>query len=293
MIDLHVHTTASDGTCSPGEVVRLASKKGMSALAITDHDTMAGVAEALEEGRTLGVEVVPGVEMSAQWERGILHILGYFVDRDHPELVKKLDYLKRGREERTPGILTKLRRLNLEISVDEVNKEAGPGVPGRPHIARIMVRKHYVSDLQEAFDRYLRKGAPAYVEKAKLPPYDALELITQAGGVPVMAHPHSLMTVYASYLEEIVRDLKTHGLQGIEAYYPKHTPENTRAFLTIARKFNLAVTGGTDFHGSNKPDVELGVIPGLDPLPYSLLEGLKERRNRRSDAEAQATGINR
>jgi predicted metal-dependent phosphoesterase TrpH len=278
MIDLHVHTSYSDGTLSPRELLRYAADRGIEALAVTDHDTVDGVAEALQEGNEVGVEVVPGVEISAQWESGILHILGYFVRTDHPELIETLAYLKKEREDRNTKILSRLRDLNVHISLDEVNSEAGCGVPGRPHIAGVMARKRYVSTLQEAFDRYLKRGASAYVQKAKLAPIDAMQLIIRADGLPVLAHPHSLGERDPSRLEEIVKGLADQGLQGIEVYYPKHTPDQTRTFLEVTRRFDLAVTGGTDFHGSNKPEIELGIIPGQGPLPSSLLLELKERR---------------
>ncbi len=277
MIDLHVHTNASDGTKAPAEVVRLAAAKGLRAIAITDHDTVEGVAEAVAEGKAVGVEVVPGVEISADFRRGILHILGYFVRTDDPALLESLGRLKQGREERTPKILSKLQRLSVDISVEEVNREAGCGVTGRPHIAKVLARKHYVSSMQEAFDRYLRRGAAAYVEKLKLPPEDALQLIIQAGGLPVVAHPHTLLNDGLAGLEEIIKDLIPLGLQGIEAFYPAHTADQTSRFLNLAKKYDLAITGGTDYHGSNKPDVELGVIPGQPPPPYELLERLKQR----------------
>jgi predicted metal-dependent phosphoesterase TrpH len=283
MIDLHVHTTNSDGTLTPGEVVSLAAATGLRAIAITDHDTVAGVGEAQRAGTQVGLEVVSGVEISAQSDRGILHILGYFVRPDHSELIEVLDTLRQGREERTPKILTKLRGLKLAVSLQEVNEEAAGGVPGRPHIARVLKRKNYVRTLQEAFDRYLKKGAAAYVPKRKLQPDEALRIIKSAGGIPVMAHPYSLLGKGAGSLETLIKRFIPLGLRGIEAYYPKHTPEQTELFLELGRKYGLLITGGTDFHGANKPDIELGVIPGNSPLPYSLLESLKEARERRED----------
>jgi predicted metal-dependent phosphoesterase TrpH len=258
-------------------VVFAAAEKGLKAIAITDHDTMKGLPDAVQAGREAGVEVVPGVEISAEWDHGILHILGYFLDPGHPELVRTLDYLRQSREERIRRILDKLSGLKVNLSVEEVNEEAGGGVPGRPHIARALARKRYVSGLQDAFDRYLKKGAAAYVKKTKLSPKESLRLILAAGGLPVMAHPYSVVDDGTVALEDIVRDLVSCGLRGIEVYYPEHSGEQTKAFLELAGKFDLAVTGGTDFHGSNKPGVQLGVVPGQDPLPYSLLEELRRK----------------
>lgn len=277
MIDLHVHTTMSDGTFSPEEVVRKAAETGIKAIAVTDHDTVAGVTRARAEGVTSGIEVVAGVEVSTHREHGILHILGYFVNCNDPELLCALEYLRNGRRERIPKIISKLRNCGVHVSEAEVYDSAAGGVPGRPHVATVLVRKHYVSTLQDAFDRYLRRGAPAYVDKAKLSPHRALSVITQAGGLPVLAHPYSLKEDDPNRLEKTIMDLMTNGLKGIEAYYPVHTPQQTRLYLRLASRFNLAVTGGTDFHGSNKPDIELGIFPGGDRLPYSILEDLQAR----------------
>ena len=277
MIDLHVHTTCSDGTLTPAQVVALASDRGLRALAVTDHDTVNGVAAASEEGARTGVEVIAGLEISVQWDRGILHILGYFVNPDHPRLLDVLDFLRRGRDARTPKMVEKLRKLDVPISVEEVEIEAKGGIVGRPHLANVLLRKGLVRHRQEAFDRYLKKGAPAYVEKIKLPPFQAIEAILDAGGIPVMAHPYSLEVGTSNGLEAVLEDLIPLGLRGIEVYYPRHTKEQTQAFLDIAKKKDLLITGGTDFHGANKPDVELGVFPHpYGTLPYSLLQDLKD-----------------
>ena len=278
MIDLHVHTSMSDGTLSPVSLVRLAAAKGIRAIAVTDHDTVAGVCPAQAEGELLGVEVIAGVEISTQWVTGILHILGLFIDPYDRLMLNSLDYLRRCRLERIPKILDRLSDCNVLISSNEVNRQAVGGVPGRPHVAEIMVQKGYVKTIQEAFDRYLKKGAPAYVEKVKLPPIEAVKLITRVGGLAVLAHPYSLNENEPECLEKILRDLISYGLQGIETYYPRHTPQQTKAYLDLARKLDLLVSGGTDFHGSNKPEVQLGIIPGRDPIPYSLLDHLKTRK---------------
>lgn len=283
MIDLHVHTTMSDGTVEPREVVRLAARKGLRAIAITDHDTIDALPAAQEESLSTGVEVVEGVEISAQWPNGILHILGYFVKPHNRQLQEALEYLRKHRLERIPKILSKLREQDVFVSVDEVCQEARGGVPGRPHIANVLVHKGYVRMLQEAFDRYLRKGASAYVEKVKLTPSDAIRVILGAGGTAVIAHPYSLDSDEPAGLERIVKDLVAMGVQGIEAYYPRHTPEQTRMYLNLAEKLDLVATGGTDFHGSNKPLIKLGVIPGQGPLPYSILEDLRRRKPEYND----------
>jgi 3',5'-nucleoside bisphosphate phosphatase len=282
MIDLHVHTNMSDGSLSPAEVVRLSAEKGLHAIAITDHDTVEGIAEAQAEGLESGVEVIPGVEMSVQWNPGIVHILGFFIRPDDRNLLASLAYLARGREDRIPRIVSKLNDCGVHISVEEVALESGGGVPGRPHVANVMVRKGIVNAVQEAFDLYLGKGAPAYVKKTKISPEEAMRVIKEAGGLPVLAHPHTLDEPNSSRLREIIRGFVSEGLEGIEVYYPKHTAEQTKMFLDLASEFDLAITGGTDFHGAGRPEVELGVFPGRGPLPYSILRDMKARLRRLS-----------
>lgn len=276
MIDLHVHTSMSDGTYSPEAVVRLAREKGLRGIAITDHDTVAGVLPARRAGSELGVEVIPGVEMSTEWPSGIMHILGYFIDVENEILLEALSFLRSGRMERVPRIVEKLRACNVLISANEVRREALGGAPGRPHVAEIMVREGYVRTIQEAFDRYLRKGAPAYVEKRKMSPDRAIRLIAEAGGLPVLAHPYSLDSLAGRDLEATVEELITYGLAGIEVYYPRHTEPQVSTYLSLAQKLQLVVTGGTDFHGATKPEIEIGSMPGHKPLTYGILDDLKE-----------------
>ena len=278
MIDLHVHTTMSDGTLSPAEVVRYASRQGLKAIAVTDHDTVAGVLPAQREGDRLGIEVVAGVEISSHWAHGILHVLGYFILLDDPDLLTCLEFLKKGRLDRVPRIIARLEDCDVHISLDDVNQVAAGGVPGRPHVATVLVQKGHAKKLQDAFDRYLKKGRHGYVEKVKLQPAEAIKVISRAGGVPVLAHPYSLNEEQFHRMEKILAELMEYGLKGIEAYHPKHTEKQTQAYLELAEKLRLVVTGGTDFHGTNKPEVELGVFPASEPLPYTLLAKLKDSR---------------
>jgi 3',5'-nucleoside bisphosphate phosphatase len=275
MIDLHVHTTMSDGTLSPEEVVGYALKRGLRAIAVTDHDTIAGIVPAQAAAANSNLEVIPGVEISTQWPSGIMHILGYFVRPEDPDLLACLAWLSRGRRERIPLILAKLRDNGVHITEQDVAEEAVGGVPGRPHVANVMLRKGHVNTRQDAFDRYLKKGAPAYVVKIKLEPEKAIQAIAKAGGVPVLAHPYSLRQDDPGRLSEIVNQLLTWGLRGIEAYYSQHTREQTETYLTLASSFGLTVTGGSDFHGANKPGVEMGVVPAAGCLPYRMVQDLK------------------
>jgi 3',5'-nucleoside bisphosphate phosphatase len=276
MIDLHVHTKASDGTLSPEEVVRHAASMGLKAIAITDHDTLDGVSLAQAEGEKIGFEVISGIEISTQWENGILHILGYYVDLEDPQLLESLHFLQSGRHERIPLILSKLAAVDVHISPEQVEHELAGGVPGRPHVAKVMVKNHYVKNIQEAFDLYLGYGAPAYVDKRKLASVDAVKLIANASKLCVLAHPYSLGTKSVEHLTQIIKSFMPYGLAGIEAYYPKHTAAQTKVFIDVASKLGLAITGGTDFHGSNKPEIQIGVVPGIGPLPYSILSDLKK-----------------
>jgi 3',5'-nucleoside bisphosphate phosphatase len=291
MIDLHVHTKASDGTLSPEEVVRHAASKGLKAIAITDHDTLDGLPRAQFEGARHGIEVISGIEISAHWDNGILHILGYYVDLEHAGLKKSLDFLQNGRHERIPKIILKLAAHKIHISPAEVEFEVSGGVPGRPHVANVMVKKGYVKNVQEAFDLYLKRGAPAYVDKAKLSPTEAMRVIADAAKLCVLAHPYSLDIESPEQFERIIKTFMPYGLRGIEAYYPKHTSSQTEFFLNMASKLNLAVTGGTDFHGSNKPEIEIGTWPEIGALPYSILLDLKKKieENRPADSNCEKT----
>jgi hypothetical protein len=291
MIDLHVHTTASDGTLSPREVIRLAAKRGLEAVAITDHDTISGISDARSEGSVCGVEVIPGVELSTEWPQGILHVLGYFIDPQAGSLVETLTYLKEGREARSVHIAEKLRELGIDFSSSDLLKASGSGVPGRPHIARTLMEKGYVSSLQEAFDRYLKKGMPAYVAKRKLDPRTAIETLVSAGGVPVLAHPYSLGTSERKQLIGLIEELMRYGLSGLEVLYTQHTKRQTRLYREIAEALGLIVTGGTDFHGDNKPGAQLGTIRGHGPLPYSMVTELKNRHAERGHIESNTKRV--
>lgn len=277
-IDLHVHTTASDGALSPREVVRRAKEMGLKAIAITDHDTVEGIAEAVQEGTRRGIEVVPGVELSVDWPNGTFHVLGYYINPEDLQLKEVLAIVQRAREERNWKMLDRLRQLGFELTMEEVRSFSRDGQICRPHFALAMVKRGYVTSVEEAFEKYLKKGGPAYVEKFKLKPEEAVKVILEAGGLPVLAHPYTL-EVGEENLKALVKELKRIGLQGIEVYYPDHTPEQIALYRRIAEEFDLAPTGGTDFHGPTVKDVELGKGKGDLVLPYELLEGLKRRRS--------------
>ena len=278
-VDLHLHTTASDGIMTPSGIVRYAKTKGLQAIAITDHDTIEGLDEGLSEGEKIGFEVIPGVEISAEHSPGSMHLLGYFFDVHHPLLKGKLDYLQKARADRNPKIIENLNRLGVKIRYEEVTKVSGGGQVGRPHFAQVLIEKGYVRSFQEAFERFLKKGAPAYVDKLRFKPKEAISFIEEAGGVTVLAHPKTLGMNGPSTLEKTLLDLIEIGLKGVEIFYPEHTPMEVAQFKALAERYGLLMTGGTDYHGIAKEELDIGVGRGEMRLPYSLVEGLKAARN--------------
>lgn len=247
-MDLHIHTTASDGEHTPREVVEMARKAGVSLMAVTDHDTIDGLAEALEWGDKLGVMVAPGIEINAQHEAE-LHILGYGFDWHSPDVLAACRWFHEGRERRGERILTLLERQGIELTMEDVRPYVGGRQLGRPHFARALVDKGYAANVDEAFKRYLSGADFQAIEREKMTPQAAIALITAAGGLAVLAHPASLK-LDAGRLEAYVRTLKSLGLRGMECYYSANTPAWTKQCLAIARKNDLLATGGSDFHGS-------------------------------------------
>ncbi len=279
-VDLHLHTTASDGVKSPSEMVRYAKSKGLQAISITDHDTVEGLEEALAEGEKIGFEVIPGVEISAEHSPGSMHLLGYFIDIHYPPLCEKLRYLQKARAERNPKMVEKLNQLGVHITYEDVIKASGGGQIGRPHFAQVLIEKGYVKNFQEAFERYLKKGAPAYVEKIRFSPSEAIHFINEAKGVAVLGHPNTLGLNGYGELENLILSLVKEGLKGIEVYYPEHSSSEVAQYQDLAKKHGLAMTGGTDYHGIEKESLDVGIGRGEMRLPYSMVEALKEIRDR-------------
>ena len=279
-VDLHLHTTASDGVLSPSELVRYAKAKGLQAVAITDHDTIDGCEEGLSEGERIGFEVIPGIEISAEHSPGSMHILGFFLDIHLPFLKERLKYLQKARAERNPKMVEKLKQLGVDITFEEVVKASGGGQVGRPHFANVLLEKKVVRNFQEAFERFLKKGAPAYVDKFRFTSKEALHFIREAEGVGVLAHPNTLGMNGYSELEKLILRLVEEGLQGIEVFYPEHSAADVAQYKTLAERHGLLVTGGTDYHGMEKNGLDIGVGRGEMKLPYSIVENLKTVRNR-------------
>jgi len=278
-VDLHLHTTASDGVMSPSEIVRYAKAKGLQAIAITDHDTIEGLEEGLSEGKRIDFEVIPGIEVSAEHSPGSMHLLGLFLDIHHPLLNERLEYLQKARAERNPRIVERLNRLGIQITYEEVLKASGGGQVGRPHFAQVLIEKKYVRTFQEAFDRFLKKGAPAYVDKLRFTTKEALHFINEAKGVAVLAHPNTLNMNGYSEFENLLLRLIEEGLKGIEVYYPEHSPLEVAQYKTLAERYRLLITGGTDYHGIEKNGLDMGVGRGEMKLSYLMVEELKAARN--------------
>jgi hypothetical protein len=268
-VDLHAHTTASDGSLPPRELVRLAVRHGVGVLAVTDHDSTEGLAEALAEAAGHpDLTIVPGLEINCDVDGGEVHVLGYLVDVGAPWFQTFLRQQREERRARIHRIAARLAELGMPIEVDEVLALVKDGAPGRPHVARVMVQRGYVRSVREAFDRYLRASGPAAVPRHRLTPEEAVRVIRRAGGVPVLAHPG------LANRDGMIPDLVRAGLMGIETYYAEHTPAQTRAYARMCGDLGLVATGGSDYHG---PHSGRANPPGTPAVPRSAYEGLIEK----------------
>jgi len=244
-IDLHLHSTASDGRFSPQELVSMAASSGLEAIAITDHDSVEGVAPALLAAQEFpSLKVIPGVEVSTDVPHGEVHILGYFIDYGDPELISTLEGLRSSRRLRAQRMIAKLANLGIHIEWERVQEIAGDGSIGRPHIAQAILERGYVSSPKEAFVKYISREGPAYVERKKMTPEQAVELVVKTGGLPVLAHPADI-----DRLEELIPRLQKVGLVGIEAYYNGYQSKLVKYLASLARKYGLIASGGSDYHG--------------------------------------------
>lgn len=262
-VDLHVHTTASDGSDSPREVVYKAKKLGLKAIAITDHDTFGGIDEALRAAGDIGMDVLSGIELSTEYEDKEVHILGYLMNIKDESLVSHLEFFRESRVERIKKIVHKLQELNFPLSMKEVLAQAGDGTIGRPHVARVLVQKGVVNSIGEAFDEYIGQGGAAFVPRTKYTPFKAVDLIRRAGGVAVLAHPG------LANLDDYIPGLIEKGLQGIEVYHPQHDQADVEHYLNVAKRWDLLVTGGSDYHGRDARGHE---TLGTATVPYHVVE---------------------
>lgn len=277
--DLHVHTTASDGTLTPAEVVDVAAARGLAAVGIADHDTVSGVEEALRRARERGPgapEVVPAIEINTDFRGKEIHVLGYFIAWDDPFLARTLIRLREGRLARMEKMLQKLEALGLPISLDRVISLCEEGSVGRPHVARAMVEAGYVKSVKEAFDVYLTRGKPAFVERMRFTPVEAVLTVRRAGGVAVLAHPGDEAT------PGLIRDLVAAGLEGLEVWHPEHDLRHQRLYEAMARELGLVATGGSDSHG---PGLTYGSEIGAYTTDYGAVEELRRRKERRRTEE--------
>ena len=277
-IDLHTHTTASDGTLNPADLVREAASIGLWAVAITDHDTVGGLSQALQAGRETGVEVIPGCELSIDFPTGQMHILGLFLPDPPTGLKATLQDLQDRRNNRNDRILARLREAGVDVDLQEIQELAGEASIGRPHIARVLLQKGVVESIDQAFREYIGPGGAAYIPKDKLEPEKAIRILKQEGATVILAHPYSL-ELDTPELRELLGRLKEQGLDGMEALYTDHTPEQTRTYLQLCQEYDLLVSGGSDFHGSVKEGVELGTGRGNLDLPYSLVRRMRRARD--------------
>jgi predicted metal-dependent phosphoesterase TrpH len=276
-IDLHIHSTMSDGTMTPSELVDLAYKKGLSCIALTDHDTVAGNQEAQERGRVVGLDVISGMELSVTFENTHLHLLGYLVDSDNVNLLKALEKLQGARNKRNLEILHLLANQGIVITQRELQKVSGMGQTGRPHIAKMLMEKKAVRSMDEAFEKYLGRDGRAYASRFVLDIKSAVEVIHEAGGLAVVAHPYNLLKQDMDSGEILLR-LKDLGVDGIEAYYPTHSRKFRKQLIVLAEKHGLLLTGGSDYHGSIRKGTTLAGGKGVS-VPEELVNIMRQTRD--------------
>jgi predicted metal-dependent phosphoesterase TrpH len=276
-VDLHLHSNCSDGSLTPEEIVTGAVAAGLTGMALTDHDTLEGLAVASATARQASMRFVGGTELSVLWRRQSMHLLVYFLDPEPGPLQDRMEELRQSRQQRNHQIATKLQELGLDITIEEVTMEAGGGVIGRPHFAAVMIGKGYVANVPEAFDRYLATGRPGYVGRKRLTAEEAIRLSRKSGAVPVIAHPHTL-SLRAEEFATGFSDLVAAGLGGIEAYYGEYTPAMRSRIAAICSDLGIVATGGSDYHGRYKPHLEIGTGKGDLRVPDEALEALLDAR---------------
>jgi predicted metal-dependent phosphoesterase TrpH len=271
-IDLHIHTTASDGTVSPARAVGMAKELGLSAIAITDHDTVSGCAEAMAEGKARGVEVIPGIELSSRYGRTI-HILGYYLRTESPALNRVLSGIVAERDERNRKMAALMAADGIPVDYEEMHERFGQ-VIGRPNFGQLLVEQGYARSVQDAFDHYIEKGQPYYLPRKMLSIERSVEVIREAGGVPVLAHPFQYR-LEESELRQLIEHCMDHGLLGLECRYSLYDERQSQYLLSLAREYGLIPTGGSDYHGTNKPNIDIGVGTGSLAVPAEWLESLR------------------
>jgi predicted metal-dependent phosphoesterase TrpH len=273
-IDLHIHSTFSDGVLKPSVVVDLAVSQGLKAIAITDHDTAAGTDEAMARGSEKGVEVITGIEISSWHGDTSMHILGYRFNHEDKQFNRRLKLLQDGREIRNARIIENLKRLGIKVDLSELLHYSEYGQTGRPHIARLLVDKGVTKTIDLAFKHYLGRGAAAYAERYRFSAHDAIAMIREADGIAVLAHPSSLDPSLRS-IPQLLKELNKVGLEGGEVYYPSHSPKAVKALLKMAKELDLLLTGGSDFHGMARPGYNATEWLQRTSIPYELVSAMK------------------
>lgn len=275
-VDLHTHSTASDGSDPPARIVTLAIEAGLSSVALTDHDTQEGIEVASDEAATQGIELIPGVELSLSYDQGGMHLVVLWLRPGPGPLQDHLPSLQDGRVGRNQRIVDVLSESGMPITIEEVLAEAKGGTVGRPHIASVMVRHGYVPDIAAAFELWLTSGRPAYVPRYRLDPEDAIALARESGAVPVLAHPHTLGITTAPAMAEMLTRLRRAGLVGLEAHYSTYRRHERAGYADLARRFDLVPSGGSDYHGTYKAGIAVGVGQGDLSVPADIVERLRE-----------------
>lgn len=274
MIDLHMHSTFSDGTLTPEELVAEGHKAGLTVMALTDHDTTDGVARFVAAAQKVGIKTFTGVEVSSEFSQGALHMLGYGIDPADQQLKQHLRWIRDGRNARNDEIMRKLHTLGIRITMSELRNYAKEEVVARPHFAQVLIARGLARDKKDAFEKYLGKGRPAYAERRRLSTEDTVELIRAAGGVPVIAHPFTL-NLSKTAMRQLLGHLRDVGLLGLEVYYSEHTADMEKEFGRLAKEFGLVGTGGSDFHGANSPAIRLGRGFGSLVVPQDAVDRLE------------------
>lgn len=266
--DLHLHTLFSDGTYSAQELIAQATRHGLSAIAVVDHDTVGGIESAANAAEGKGIEVLPGIELTSEYDGLEIHILGYLIDYKRADLLERLDFLRNNRIERVYKIVARLEDMGVRLDVQSIFDLAKNGSVGRLHVARAMLKEGLVDSVQEAFRRYIGDKCPAYIAGFRFSPQEAIEVIKDTGGIPVLAHPYILGR------DDLIPQFVNCGLMGLEVYYPEHSQSMVNFYLDIAKKFNLLVTGGSDCHGYAKAEIQIGSVK----IPYALVDKLKQAK---------------
>lgn len=276
-VDLHLHSLRSDGTDSPAEIVSAAAAAGLAAIALTDHDTLDGIAEARVAAERTGIRLIPGTELSVDWPTGTMHMLVYYLEPGRGPLQDELDMLRSARTTRNRSILDRLGEHGIAIDYEDVEAEAGGGVIGRPHIAAILIERGHVADMTEAFEHWLGRGRPAYADRKRLDAVAAIDLALASGAVPVIAHPHTL-GIAATEFRTAFEELAAAGLAGIESYYAEYDTELRHHLAGICNALGIVATGGSDYHGRYKPGLSIGTGRGDLRVPDEVVERLDAAR---------------